>query len=253
MFECEVSMQIARLTLNGPPVNALSRPWADAFNRMLDDLESRSDWRVLQIRSALRVFSAGGDIKQFAHRMADPRAGELLAEEAACYQQLFARIETLPQVSLAEIGGVAAGGGLELALACDLRIAADSIQLGLPEVGLGLLPSAGGTQRLTRLCGRGRAMRLIGGAELVTAREALALGVVEWVVQPSELPETAAGIASRLAAQPLEALQLAKRCIAAACDATKDGYAEEREAPRVLMQTPETRQKIEAFVAKSKR
>jgi enoyl-CoA hydratase len=253
MIEFEIIGNVAEVTLSNPPVNALSRQWAELFHQVLDALQQRNEWRVLRIRSGLRLFSAGGDIKQFARRLNDPRAGELLSEEATLYQQLFLRIERLPQISIAEIGGVAAGGGFELALACDLRIACESAQMGLPEVGLGLLSSAGGTQRVTRLCGRGNAMRLIGGAELVSATEALRLSLVEWVVPDADLFGASEALARRLAVQPLEALQAAKRCIAAAFDPERDGFAEEIEAPRTLMASVETRMKIEAFLTKSKR
>lgn len=253
VIKSAITNGVAKLTLDRPPVNALSREWAEVFHVAIDALEQSNEWRVLIIRSSLRVFCAGGDIKEFAKRLSDPNAGVLLSQEAAFYQQLFARIENLPQVSIAEIGGVAAGGGFELALACDLRIAAKSVQLGLPEVGLGLLPSAGGTQRMARLCGRGRALRLIGGAELISAAEALAVGLVEWVVPDEELESACTALAHKLVAQPMEALRLAKRCITAAFDPRRDGFAEEAEAPKALMASPETRQRLEAFIAKSKR
>jgi len=250
MFDLHIQDEVAVLTLQHPPINALSRPWAEAFHAVLDQLEARSDWRVLRIRSGLRLFSAGGDIKQFASRLDEPNAGDLLAEEAAYYQTLFDRIEGLPQLSIAEIQGVAAGGGFELALACDLRVAGDKARVGLPEVGVGLLPSAGGTQRMTRLVGVARALRLIGGAELVTAAEAFGLGLVEWVLPDEGFAQAAAAIAARFAAQPREALRAAKSCIAAAVDPSRDGSAEEVEAPRQLMKTSETRARLIEFVAK---
>lgn len=251
MFDLSVADQIAVITLQHPPVNALSRSWAEAFHAMLDTLEHREDWRVLRIRSGLRLFSAGGDIKEFAARLDAPDAGDQLAEEAHFYQGLFNRIAALKQVSIAEIRGVAAGGGFELALACDLRIAGEKAKLGLPEVGIGLLPSAGGTQRMTRLIGTGRALRLIGGAELVPADEAFRLGLVEWVFADEQFEERAVAVAKRLVDQPREALQTAKSCIAAAVDPQRDGFADEIAAPRSLMATPETRAKIMDFIAKA--
>lgn len=249
MFECTVQEEVATVTMRNPPVNALSREWAEGFNAILDDLEQREDWRILLVRSGLRLFSAGGDIKQFASRLDEPDAGRQLAEEASIYQALFNRIERLPQVSIAQIQGVAAGGGLEIALACDLRIASATAKVGLLEVGLGLLPSAGGTQRMTRLCGAGRAMRLIGGAELIPASEALALGIVEWVLPEEAFEAEALAIVRRFVGQPREALQVAKSCITAALDPARDGFAEEIEAPNRLMGTSETREKINAFIA----
>ena len=251
MFDMEIRNEIATITLQHPPVNALSRAWADAFHTVLDRLEQRADWRILRIRSGLRLFSAGGDIKQFAARLEASDAGVLLTEEATYYQGLFNRIQTLPQITIAEIQGVAAGGGFELALACDLRIAGESARVGLPEVGLGLLPSAGGTQRMTRLVGTGRALRLIGGAELVGAAEALRLGLVEWMLPDENFAVAAAAIAKRFAGQPREALRAAKSCIVAAIDPARDGFAEEVEAPTYLMHTPETRARITEFAAKA--
>jgi enoyl-CoA hydratase len=253
MLKYQLQGRIAQIQLDHPPVNALSLEWAERFHAILDQLAD-SECRVLRVTSSLRVFSAGGDMKVFASRLHDPAAaGDLLAQEAASYQVLFDRIEQLPQISIAEIAGVAAGGGLELALACDLRTAAQSAKVGLPEVGLGLLPSAGGTQRLTRLCGKGRALRLIGGAEMIDAAEARELGLVEYVSSDSIFAAHAAALAERFAAQPLEALRAAKRCIAAYFDPDRSGSVEEAEAPRYLMRSAETQEKIKQFTAKPKR
>ena len=250
MLDLEVIEGIARITLCNPPVNALSRAWANRFFSILDDLESRDDWRILVLQSNQKVFSAGGDIKQYASRLDRADAGELLAEEAAYYQKLFSRISSLPQISIAVIGGVAAGGGLELALACDLRIASEVTKLGLPEVGVGLLPAGGGTQRMTQRCGAGVALRLIGLAELVTGRDALAIGLVEWAVPPAELEVVANDIAKRLVNQAPEALQAAKACIATASDPFRDGFAFELTFPPNLMRTSVTQARIRDFLAK---
>ena len=167
----------------------------------------------------------------------------------AALQRLYARIEKLPQVTLAEVGGAAMGGGLELALACDLRICAVEVKLGVPEVQLGLLPGAGGTQRLTRLCGRPVAARLILGAERVDGLTARALGIVHWAIPRAELPASAIEIARRIATLPAAALAASKVCIAAACDPGRTGYSEELEATRLLLTNAETRERVEAFLA----
>ncbi|WP_210483558.1 enoyl-CoA hydratase/isomerase family protein [Microvirga antarctica] len=252
MLRFEIDDGIARLTMCNPPVNALSRAWGDHLCNMLDELEARDDWRVLVIASDQKVFSAGGDIKQYADRLDTGKAGELLAVEARYFQGLFARIAALPQISIAEIAGVAAGGGMELALACDLRVAAKTTRLGLPEVGVGLLPAAGGTQRLTKLCGRGIALRLIAGAELVSGEEALQLGLVEWIAVTDEIRETTDRIARRLAEMPPEALRAAKACITAADDPSCDGYAFELSWPSQLMESQATRDSIRKFLSKRK-
>jgi enoyl-CoA hydratase/carnithine racemase len=164
-------------------------------------------------------------------------------------QRLYARIEKLPQVTLAEIGGAALGGGLELALACDLRVCALEAKVGLPEAQLGLIPGAGGTQRLTRLCGRSVAARLILGAETLDGAAARELGLVQWAVPRAELPERAIEIARRIAALPAAALAASKACIASACEPGRGGYSEELEATRLLLTNPETRERVEAFLA----
>ena len=244
MFHLTVSDGVARVVMSNPPVNALSREWGDRFFAVLDELEARDDWRVLVVASDQKVFSAGGDIKQYAGRLDRDDAGDLLAGEAAYFQKLFARISGLPQISIAEIAGVAAGGGMELALACDLRVASETTKVGLPEVGVGLLPAGGGTQRMARLVG--------GGAELVRGSEALALGLVEWTVPQEEVAAKTAEIAARFAAQPPEALRAAKACIAAAMNPSDDGYALELTDPPQLMKTPATQARIREFLARTK-
>jgi enoyl-CoA hydratase/carnithine racemase len=167
----------------------------------------------------------------------------------ASIQRLYARIERLPQVTLAEIGGAAMGGGLELALACDLRIAAAEAKVGLPEVRLGLIPGAGGTQRLTRLCGPALAARLILGAEILDGAAAAELGVVQWAVPRAELAQRAAEMARRIAGLPAAALAASKACIAAAGHKDRGGYTDELEFTRLLLNDPETRQRVQAFLA----
>ena len=170
MFETDVTDRIATVTLCRAPVNALSEEWGEAFDALLDQLGARDDWTVLHLRSSQKVFAAGADLAQIDGWAGERRPGPRLALYIERLQAVFGRLESLPQVTLAEIGGAALGGGLELALCCDLRIAAHEAKLGLPEVGLGLIPGLGGTQRLTRLVGAGVASRLILGPRCWTAR-----------------------------------------------------------------------------------
>jgi enoyl-CoA hydratase/carnithine racemase len=164
-------------------------------------------------------------------------------------QQLYDRLENLPQVTLAEIGGAAMGGGLELALACDLRIAALDAKIGLPEARLGLIPGGGGTQRLTRLCGRAVALRLILTAEIIDGAEALRLGIAQWAAPRSEIVARTKGIANRIAALPGPALRASKSCIAAASEPGEAGYVDEMNETRLLSTNPETRERVQAFLA----
>lgn len=246
----EVANRVAGVVLARPPANAIDAAWLDAWQRMLDELATRDDWQVLHVRSALKIFCAGADLAEMRARFDAPHGIEAMVGAAAEMQRLFARLEALPQVTLAEIGGAALGGGFELALACDLRIAADEASLGLPEARLGLVPGAGGTQRLTRIAGRALAARLILGGEVLQGAEAHRLGLVQWAVPRAQLAARAEAIAAQIAALPAEALRACKTCIAAAGDPARDGYAEELAQSRRLYRSEVTRERVSAFLAK---
>lgn len=252
MLSTEVSARVAIVTLERAPVNAIDAGWLAAFNQALDRLAARDDWHVLHLKSGLKVFSAGADLAEMLPRLESAQGIESMVEVAAGMQALFDRIERLPQVSLAELGGAALGGGFELALACDLRVAADEAKIGLPEARLGLVPGAGGTQRLTRLAGRGLASRLILGGEVLDGARAAALGLVQWSVPRAALPARAAAIAAQVAALPADALAACKACIAAAGDPARDGFAEELAASRRLYGNPATRQRVAQFLGDRK-
>lgn len=252
MFHLTIADRIATLVLDRAPVNAMNDSWVGGFHARLDELAGRADWSVLHLRSAQKVFSAGADLAQMRDRFTDAGLEPQLAS-IRDYQKLFARIEALPAVTLAEIGGAALGGGFELTLACDLRIAAHEARVGLPELRLGLLPGAGGTQRLTRLCGRPTALRLILGAETLDGAAAERLGLVQWSAARAELPARAAEIAARYAALPAHAAAAAKACIAMAGDPDSDGFAAEIDHTRFLLQSAPTRALVGEFLARSVR
>jgi enoyl-CoA hydratase/carnithine racemase len=249
MLDVGVADGVATVTLARPPVNAISAAWVRAFDAALDDLVARGDWTVLHVRSSQKVFCAGADLVEVRERIDAADGPDRMYAYVAGIQRLYARIERLEQVTIAEIGGAAMGGGLELALACDLRIAAVEAKLGLPEARLGLIPGAGGTQRLTRLCGRSAAQRLILGAEVIDGATARDLGVVQWAVPRAELGERAADLAQRLAALPAGALAASKACIAAAGEPGTGGYSLELEATRRLLTDAETCRRVESFLA----
>jgi len=235
--------------MSSAPVNALSEAWISGLSREIARIEARDDWRVLHLRSNQKVFCAGADLKEMRVRFDATDGPDRAYSYVASIQRLYARIESLPQVTLAEIGGAALGGGFELALACDLRIAAVEAKLGLPEVNLGLIPGAGGTQRLTRLVGRGLASRLILGAEAVDGATAERLGLVQWACPRAELAGRATEIVGRIAALPAAALAAAKRCVASAAVPGRGGYCDELELTRELQTDAETRERISAFIA----
>lgn len=251
MMELAVADRVATLTLCRPPVNALSEEWGVAFEGQLDALERRDDWSVLHLRSAQKAFAAGADLTQIHSWTSLKAPGGRLASYIGRLQRAFQRLEALPYVTIAEIGGAALGGGFELALSCDLRMAAVEAKLGLPEVGLGLIPGLGGTQRMTRLAGAGVASRMILGAEAVDGQTALQLGLVQWAVPRADLPATAAALARRVAALPLPALAAAKELIAAAGSQDRRGFALEREVGGHLLDTAEAQFLIAAFLQKN--
>ena len=240
---------IATATLDRAPVNAIDDAWVARLDAIVDEVEARKDVRVLWIRSAGRAFCAGADLALMRERFATEAGRARMVDLTRAMQQVFARIERSPMVSIAEIRGAALGGGLELALACDIRIVAESAKLGLPEARLGLLPGAGGTQRLTRIGGDAIARRMILAAEVIDGARAAAWGIVQECVPAEQLEETARGLALRIAAIPAPALGACKRCIMAAVDGNENGFAAEVEGTTMLYAQAETQALVRRFLA----
>jgi enoyl-CoA hydratase/carnithine racemase len=242
---------IALLALSSPPVNALGTGLVRALGAALDQVVADPSVSVLHVRSGLKVFCAGADLAEMRANLADRTTVEAQVAAVRELQALLARLEALPLATVAEMGGAAMGGGLELALACDFRVAASEAKLALPEASLGLVPGAGGTQRLTALCGPAVAKRLILGAEVLDGAAAAALGVVHWAVPRAELGAFADALADRVGALPRSALAAAKSCIAARTSPARNGFEEELAATReLLLHEPETRRRVEAFLAR---
>jgi len=237
-------------TLSRTPVNAIDDTMLAQLDAVLDQAQGDEQISVLHIRSTQKVFCAGADLALMRACFATPQGTTEMVAVVERMQRVFARLESAPFVTLAEIGGAALGGGFELALACDLRIAAQEARVGLPEAGLGLLPAAGGTQRLTRLAGPGVARRLILGAETLDGAEAERLGLVQWAVPRERLAEAARELARRCAAVPRAALAENKHCIALAGVPGDAGFAAEIAATRRLYDHPETRRRVSAFLDK---
>ena len=253
LIDLSVAERIATVTLARPPVNAFDAALFEAFHAILDGLAKRSDWSVLHIRSTLKVFSAGADLAEIAARFSAPDKMDAAAKVTRPFQELFQRISDLPQVSLAEIGGAAMGGGYELALGCDLRIAANEAKLGLPEPGLGLLPGGGGTQRLTWLAGPAVAARIILTAEAIDGKTARELGMVQWSVPRAELEGEASKLARRVAGLHPLSLAACKVCMRLARDPERNGFAAETEWTGRLLATEETQRRVADFLAGARR
>jgi len=248
MIRSEKRGGVYRLDMARGPVNAFDTAFLDAWRREMD-LAEASGCTVLHIRSSEKVFSAGADLKMMQALFSDDDGGARLIAHVKRMQDLFDRIAAAPLVTLAEISGAALGGGLELALACDLRVAADEASIGLPEAGIGLIPGAGGTQRLARLCGVSVAKRILLGGDIVNGKTAVALGVVQWSSPRSQLSSFCDGLANRIAGASGAALAATKRCMEKTQASIRVGLDAEREETRLLLETDDTRARVRAFLA----
>jgi len=247
MIDVSIEERIATLSLRRPPVNAFDEAELGRFASTLRRLREREDVGAVVIRSEMDHFSAGADVKALVTVLADGDDGiERTIAFAASMQALWGELAEVPVPTVAAITGAATGGGLELAMACDLRVAGRSARLGLPEVRLGLLPAAGGTQRLTRLVGPGVAARLMLTGDPIDADTALRMGLVEWVVDDDVLDVRAREIAASMAHQSRPAMTEIKSCIAQA--SSQAGFETEIEATGRLHRTPEATRRLREFV-----
>ncbi len=204
---CEMSTGgVAIVRLNRPPMNPLSTAMLGAIADTADGLSDDDTVKAVVVLGSEKALAAGADIKEFGDQAAARTIG-------AAFRRAFDGVAAIPRPVIAGIRGFALGGGMELALACDLRVAADSARLGQPEILLGIIPGAGGTQRLPRLVGPARAKELIWSGRQVRAEEALAIGLVDRVVPADEVESAAIAWATELASGAVVAMGLAKRAI----------------------------------------
>jgi enoyl-CoA hydratase len=242
----EVSDRTATLTVSRPEVrNALSKETVEEIHAALRELAVRDDVGVLILTGAgEKAFVAGADIREIRQR------GKREALEAI-NQELFSAVENFPFPVIAAVGGYALGGGFELALACDLRVASEEARFGFPETNLGIMPAAGGTQRLPRHIGWGKAKELILTGEIVDAREAERLGLVSKVVQRQELLGAARALAAKILSRGPLAVRLAKLSLNVAARAGLDaGLQVERLAQAVLFESKDKLEGTTAFLEK---
>jgi len=213
MFQTSTKDGVITLTLSRPPVNAISEEWVRGFEAKLDEFASGPQFKVLHIRSDQKIFCAGADLKEVRARMEMTDGHERMYAYVAAIQRLYFRVEEMPQVTLAEIGGAAMGGGFELALSCDLRVAANEAKVGLPEARLGLIPGAGGTQRIIRQIPPCRAKEIMFTGEQISAEEAVAIGLANRVVPKEQVLTVAKEIAGKIATKSSLVLKLLKRTL----------------------------------------
>lgn len=243
---------IATIVLSRTPVNAMDTAFVARFSDVLDEIE-RLMPTVVVLRSDQKCFCAGADLSMISSFFEQPGGTAAMVEYVKSLHRIFGRLEALPAVTLAVIAGPALGGGLEMALACDLRITTPGAKVGLPEARVGMIPGAGGTQRLARLCGQGVASRLILTGDIIDGREAERLGLAQWCFEADALEEAVNTISARTAGLSREALIASKTCILAGLDPAKDGYAMEIAVPETLMETKEARVRVAQFFAPNRK
>ncbi|MDI5968346.1 enoyl-CoA hydratase-related protein [Streptomyces sp. SL13] len=204
----EAADGVGVIRLDRPPMNALDVATQDALRQAAAECSARADIRAVVLWGGEKVFAAGADIKEM-----QAMGYEDMALRAGALQESFTAVARIPKPVVAAVTGYALGGGCELALCADIRIVADNARFGQPEILLGLIPGAGGTQRLSRLVGPSRAKDLIFTGRMVKADEALAIGLADRVVAPDQVHGEAHAWAARLAKGPALALRAAKEAI----------------------------------------
>lgn len=241
--------KVAVLTINRPDkLNSLNSKVHSEGVLALEELRQDNSIRVLIITGAgEKSFVAGADISEFAGKT--PFTQRNLFHE----KTLFNSIDTFPKPVIAMVNGFCLGGGCELALACDLRIAGEKAKFGQPEINLGIIPGGGGTQRLTRLIGEGKSMELILTGDLIDAQTALTLGLVNYVYPTAELQNKTFELAEKIAEKSPIALQMAKEAVKLASKSNLDeGLRREVDLFAVCFSTEDKEEGVKAFLEKRK-
>lgn len=247
----EVTKQghVGIVTMNRPEaLNALSSAVFADLTAALDQVEHDDDVYVVIITGAGRAFVAGADIGEMAN---------MNVEEGLAFSELgnslLMRVDMFPKPTIAAVNGFALGGGCELSLACDIRIASEKAKFGQPEVGLGIIPGFGGTQRMARIIGTGAAMELIYTAETIDAKRAEAIGMVNHVVAPDELMDFALNLANKIAANAQVAIRTSKMAIRRGIDCDiSTAVTYEALAFATCFGTEDQKDAMKAFVEKRK-
>jgi enoyl-CoA hydratase len=244
----EVRDRVLFVTIDRPKVlNALNDQTVREIGRVFDEaLTDDSVGAVIVTGGGEKAFVAGADINELAKM--DPISGKRVS---AMGQEVFNRIERFPKVVIAAINGFALGGGCELALACHIRIASENAQIGLPEVTLGIIPGYGGTQRMARLLGKGKAIELVCGGDRIKAAEAEKIGLVNQVVASDQLLTVAEELARKIASRSPVAVRAALEAIVAGSDMTQgQGELLESTLFGLLCSTQDMKEGMSAFLEK---
>src|SRR5919199_457221 len=241
--------RVAIITINRPEKrNALNIKTREEGAIALEELGADSEVRVVVFTGAGdKAFIAGADIAEFAGRTA------ITQREVMLGRSLFTAIDNFPKPVIAMVNGYCLGGGCELALSCDLRIASDKASFGQPEINLGIIPGGGGTQRLTRLIGEGKAMELILTGDIIDAQHAYNLGLVNMVVPTADLEAKTMELANRIAEKSPVALRMAKEAVKTAARSSLDeGLRREIDLFALCFSSEDKDEGVRAFLEKRK-
>ena len=241
--------RVAIITINRPDKrNALNIKTREEGAALLEELRKDDSVGVVIFTGAGdKAFIAGADIGEFAGRTS------ITQRDVMMQRSLFNAIDSFPKPVIAMINGYCLGGGCELALACDIRVASESASFGQPEINLGIIPGGGGTQRLTRLIGEGKAMEMILTGEIIDAKTAFSIGLVNHVFPPDQLQQKTMEIANRIVDKSPIALQLAKEAVKLASRSNLDeGLRREVDLFALCFSTEDKNEGVSAFLEKRK-
>ncbi|MCT8137447.1 enoyl-CoA hydratase [Anaerobacillus sp. CMMVII] len=239
--------RIATVTINHPPANALSSPLLRELSTVFDELESNEEVKVIVLHGQGRFFAAGADIKEFT----TVETGADFAQLAEYGQKLFDRIEQFKKPVIAAIHGAALGGGLELAMACHIRLVSTTTKLGLPELQLGLIPGFAGSQRLPRYVGVAKAAEMLLTSEPISGSEAVSLGLANHAYNEEELMERAYELAKKLTKKSAVSMKLALELLTYANNYRfEEGVNKEAELFGIAFDSEDGQEGIKAFIEK---
>lgn len=241
--------KICKVTFNDPEkLNALTPSWLSEFSEVLSNLELDDEIGVVILTGAGKAFIAGADIAYMQNMT--PKEAAIYSK---CTTDLYRRIEEMNKIFIAQVNGFALGGGCEVALACDLRIASTAAKFGLPEVSLGIFPGGGGTQRLARLVGQGNARELIFTGNIITAKEAKNIGLINHVVPPVLLEAETFQLAEKILKNSLSAIRYSKEAILTGQDLDlPTAIIVEKELFALCFATEDQKEGMAAFLEKRK-